>query len=237
MTSQSYRRILAMLAVTLTTLTVWASGCLRGGGGGGPLPHAVPPEDGSSNTADSAQTSDSTNTEADGADGQTGGGTSSSIRPRWILYDGNDSSVEAIVEPWVKRDDATAFDPTRSFNCVKVLAKGTQPMRVLSFYELQSGQMLPCYSEYRSDLIYYQNSDCTGQMYVPDYVSYTLRIDDQMYWPQGAPRQAKDTLYKVSDGTCVVEQYGKIVRQVTPVPDSRLNVLPNPPYTVEPRYD
>ena len=195
-------------------------------------------QNGEVDDASDGQDSESDENE-ENANDNTGGGTGQ-IHPRWVLYDGDDEPVEMIVSPVVPDGPQQAGEQWNPENisspdCIRIDA--TDSYRPgMYYYELESGEMLPCISTGDQNFRY-TDAQCDGQKYVlqPHRLSI-LNIGGQPYWPEGEAIEAPEDLYHESDGECRETASDGLLLPVEPVPGEVKNLLSNPPYELKAKY-
>lgn len=188
-----------------------------------------------------------------GVQGPQGPPGSSSNVPRgtWVLRDADGDAVQAIVSPsdvppnygYVER--FTSGEPP----CVWIGHLGSQRLEIA--FELATGAPEPCvsyrYGAWRGGLFsdFFSDAGCTmpvfpgalgGQRSAP-----VLSVGGTLYYVGGTPdavAPAQYYLWQEGTSTCsaITNTNGNNLWRWKPVPDSVLNALPNPPYTMAIEY-
>jgi hypothetical protein len=176
-------------------------------------------------------------------DGGNGGGGSTGVHPRWVLYDGNGDSVDAIVSSPSRAPDQSPMnqpagavvDPTSvQRDCASVIAIGNDVLPVSVPFELATGDIGRCATDY-TQMVYYLDAQCRGTAYMTASAFFIARVGQEVVWPQGEIVEPS-SFYRMNDGTCEERTSTTKLVPLQPVPTWIRDALPNPPYTVRPEY-
>lgn len=189
------------------------------------------------------QTEDQDDVSTSGEDGGTGGGGSTGVHPRWVLYDGSGDPVDAIVTaPFLAPNEypaaqsvGTTIDPgSTPLNCASVRAFNSDVLPAPFVYHLPSGSLSQCASD-QSESAIYLDSQCAGTEHFGASVFHVLKVGQEVLWPKGEIVEP-DTVYSLDNGSCVERSNSSKLIPFQPVPAWIRDALPNPPYTVRPEY-
>jgi hypothetical protein len=172
--------------------------------------------------------------------------------PRWILWDADGNAVSALISPLCEPSDSGAcgqppdfFEPW-SYNCVYVGALGNTTVSIK--YDLSTGLIGECAKSQLSLGHIFADPDCTGQEYAAGaWAGYGGRAlflrDSAIHYAQPSGVVQLDPAYGfyptgLPDGdglpTCAALPYGpQQAYPLVPLPEEIVNLLDNPPYTIE----
>jgi hypothetical protein len=162
-------------------------------------------------------------------------------RPHWVLRDKNGDAVQAEVYPGYAYDTYVQHFTTVNPLCVSISFMGARSIGLP--YKLSTGKLDGCegsppVASWRDwPSAYFVTATCNGAgYYIGPYFS-GIKVGSTYYHADGPATMHVATVYSWNAQTSMCTAYtpanGQDVWAYKPVPSDVVNLLPNPPYTME----